>query len=69
MRMAVKRLWFTARSGFSHFLLIGLARAYVIQGEKAKAKASYQDFLTLWKDADAGIPILEQAKDEYAKLQ
>ena len=48
---------------------VGLARACAIQGDKAKAKAAYQDFLTLWKDADPGIPILKQAKDEYAKLQ
>jgi eukaryotic-like serine/threonine-protein kinase len=48
---------------------LGLARAYVMQGETAKAKAAYQDFLTLWKDADSGIPILKKAKLEYAKLQ
>ena len=48
---------------------LGLARAYVTQGDTAKAKAAYQDFLTLWKDADPDIPILEQAKLEYAKLQ
>jgi eukaryotic-like serine/threonine-protein kinase len=48
---------------------IGLARAYAIQGDKVKAQSAYQDFLTLWKDADPGIPILKQAKDEYAKLQ
>jgi hypothetical protein len=35
----------------------------------AKAKAAYQDFLTLWKDADPDIPILKEAKAEYAKLQ
>jgi serine/threonine protein kinase/Flp pilus assembly protein TadD len=50
-----------------------LGRAYAMQGEtakaKAKAKAAYQDFLTLWKDADPDIPILKQAKAEYAKLQ
>jgi hypothetical protein len=46
-----------------------LGRAYVLQGDTAKAKASYQDFLTLWKDADPDIPILKQAKAEYAKLQ
>jgi serine/threonine protein kinase/tetratricopeptide (TPR) repeat protein len=47
----------------------GLARAYAIQGDIAKAKLAYQDFLTLWKDADPSIPILKQAKAEYAKLQ
>ncbi len=46
-----------------------LARAYVLQGDISKAKAAYQDFLTLWKDADPDIPILKQAKAEFAKLQ
>jgi len=46
-----------------------LGRAYVLQGDAAKARAAYQDFLTLWKDADPDIPILKQAKAEYAKLQ
>jgi tetratricopeptide (TPR) repeat protein len=46
-----------------------LGRAYSLQGETAKARAAYQDFLTLWKDADPDIPILKQAKAEYAKLQ
>jgi len=46
-----------------------LARAYAMQGDTAKAKAAYQDFLTLWKDADPDIPIFKQAKAEYAKLQ
>jgi serine/threonine protein kinase/Tfp pilus assembly protein PilF len=48
---------------------LGLARAYAMQGDTAKAKAAYQDFLTLWKDADPDIPILKQAKGEYAKSQ
>ena len=48
---------------------LGLARAYAFQGETAKARAAYQDFLTLWKDADPDIPILQQAKAEYAKLK
>ena len=48
---------------------LGLARAYVLQNDIAKAKTAYQDFLTLWKDADPGIPILVAAKTEYAKLQ
>jgi serine/threonine protein kinase/Flp pilus assembly protein TadD len=46
-----------------------LGRAYVMAGDAAKAKSAYQDFLTLWKDADPDIPILKQAKAEYVKLQ
>src|SRR5207249_10251833 len=45
-----------------------LGRAFVLAGETVKAKAAYEDFLTLWKDADRDIPILEQAHTEYAKL-
>jgi eukaryotic-like serine/threonine-protein kinase len=45
-----------------------IGRAYVLQGETAKARAAYQDFLTLWKDADPDIPILKEAKAEYATL-
>ena len=48
---------------------LGLARAYAMQGDTPKAKAAYQDFLTLWKDADLDIPILIAAKSEYAKLK
>ena len=48
---------------------LGLARAYAVQGDTAKAKAAYQDFFTLWKDADPEIPILKSAKSEYARLQ
>ncbi len=48
---------------------LGLARAYAMQGDTAKAKGAYQDFLTLWKDADADVPALIQAKAEYAKLK
>ena len=46
-----------------------LGRSYALQGDAAKARGAYQDFLTLWKDADADIPVLKQAKAEYAKLQ
>jgi predicted Zn-dependent protease len=46
-----------------------IARAYAMQGDTAKAKEAYQDFLALWKDADPDIPILIAAKAEYAKLQ
>jgi tetratricopeptide (TPR) repeat protein len=45
-----------------------LARAFALTGETAKSKAAYQDFLTLWKDADPGIPVLQQAKAEFAAL-
>ena len=47
---------------------LGLARAYSLAANTAKAKTAYQDFLSLWKDADPDIPILAQAKAEYAKL-
>ena len=46
-----------------------IGRAYAMQGDTAKAKAAYQDFLTLWKDADPDIPIFIAAKAEYAKLK
>jgi tetratricopeptide (TPR) repeat protein len=46
-----------------------LGRAYAMSGDTVKALAAYKDFLTLWKDADPDIPILKQAKAEYAKLQ
>ncbi len=45
-----------------------LGRAFALSGDRAKAKSAYQDFLTLWKDADPDIPILKEAKTEYAKL-
>ena len=45
-----------------------LGRAYTISGDTGSAKAAYQDFLTLWKDADPDVPILKQAKAEYARL-
>jgi len=45
-----------------------LGRAYALAGETSKAKASYKDFLTLWKDAASDVPILKQAKAEYEKL-
>jgi DNA-binding winged helix-turn-helix (wHTH) protein/tetratricopeptide (TPR) repeat protein len=46
-----------------------LGRAFALSGHTTKAKTAYQDFLTLWKDADPDIPILRQTKAEYAKLQ
>jgi tetratricopeptide (TPR) repeat protein/predicted Ser/Thr protein kinase len=47
---------------------LGLAHAYSNVGDTSKARTAYQDFLALWKDADPDIPILKQAKAEYAKL-
>jgi eukaryotic-like serine/threonine-protein kinase len=57
-----------------NFLLGSLAhlqmgRAYAISGDQAKARSAYQDFFAVWKDADPDIPILKEAKAEYAKLQ
>jgi len=48
---------------------LGLARAYALSSDTAKAKSAYQDFFALWKDADPDIPILKEAKAEYAKLK
>lgn len=48
---------------------LGLGRALVLSGDKARAQQEYRQFLDLWKDADTDIPILKQAKTEYAKLQ
>ncbi|HXW17572.1 MAG TPA: hypothetical protein VEJ39_04680, partial [Candidatus Acidoferrales bacterium] len=48
---------------------LGLARAYALEGDTAKARAAYNDFFTLWKDADPDIPILVAAKSESAKLK
>jgi len=56
----------TANGSLAH---LGLGRALGAAGEKEKARTAYQDFLGLWKDADPDIPILKQAKAEYAKLQ
>jgi len=66
---------FLDHSGIVQNFLLGslahlqLARAYAMQGATAKAKSAYQDFFVLWKDADHDIPILKEAKAEYAKLQ
>jgi len=48
---------------------LGLARSYALAGDAPKSRAAYQDFFTLWKDADTDIPILVAAKSEYAKLK
>ncbi len=48
---------------------LGLARAYLAQGDKAKARTAYQDLLAIWKDADSDLPLVQKAKAEYGKLQ
>jgi len=48
---------------------LDLARAYAESGDTAKARAAYQDFFTLWKDADSDVPVLKEAKAEFAKMQ
>jgi hypothetical protein len=47
---------------------LGIARSYAFPADATRARAAYRDFLTLWKDADPGIPVLIAAKSEYAKL-
>jgi len=54
---------------FMPFARLGLARAYALQGDTAKAKSTYQDLLAFWKDADPDLPTVKQVKAEYAKLQ
>ena len=48
---------------------VQLGRAFLLSGDTIKAKAAYQDFLTLWKGADPDVPILREAEAEYAKLR
>lgn len=48
---------------------LGLARAYALQGDKAKAHSAYQDFFALWKNADPDLPLLTQATTDYGRLQ
>jgi len=59
-------VWNCATGTLAH---LQLGRAYAMAGDQAKAKTAYQDFLTLWKDADPDVPVLQQAKEEFAKLQ
>jgi len=48
---------------------LGLGRAYALQGDKEKGRTSYQEFFALWKDADPDIPVIREARAEYAKIQ
>ncbi len=67
-RMLALRNLFPAEP-FMSMAHLGLARAYALSGDKAKSRAAYQDFFALWNNADPDIPVLKQAKAEYAKLQ
>ncbi len=58
-----------AACGLVPMAQLNLARAYAVKGDTTKARTAYQDFLATWKDADADVPVLVQAKAEYAKLQ
>ncbi len=59
-------VWNCATGALAH---LELGRAYALAGDKAKAKAAYQDFLTLWKDADPDVPVLKDARAEFEKVQ
>jgi tetratricopeptide (TPR) repeat protein len=59
-------VWNCTTGALAH---LGLARALTLAGDKERALAAYRGFLALWKDADSDIPILKEAKTEYAKLQ
>jgi cytochrome c-type biogenesis protein CcmH/NrfG len=48
---------------------VELARAYAMQGDSAKARAAYEEFFALWKDADGDVPVLVAAKAEYGRLK
>ena len=56
-------------SEISPLARLGLGRAYAIEGDRVRARTAYQEFFEIWKDADPDIPVLVEAKAEYAKLQ
>src|SRR5688572_11078252 len=58
--------WFSPVHALGH---LGLARAAVINGDTAGARKAYQDLFAFWKDADADLPVLVQARKEYAQLK
>jgi serine/threonine protein kinase/tetratricopeptide (TPR) repeat protein len=53
----------------SSLAVLGMARAYALKGDNAKSRIAYQDVLALWKDADPDLPLVKQAREEYAKVQ
>jgi ATP/maltotriose-dependent transcriptional regulator MalT len=59
----------TVNSPVGALAKLGLARAYALTGDKDKSRTAYQDFLAIWKNADPDVPVLKEAKAEYARLQ
>jgi len=68
-RKIIRYRWLVVNEPIAALARLGLARAYALQGDSAKARSAYEDFLTLWKDADAEIPILKTAKAEYQRIK
>jgi eukaryotic-like serine/threonine-protein kinase len=68
-RKITERRYLYATSPTFSLSRLGLARAFALQGDTAKARTAYQDFLAIWKDGDADLLPLKEAKAEYAKLQ
>ena len=61
--------WRSPNWGLSYSIsYLGLARGYVLAGDMSNARKAYEDFFTLWKDADQDIPILREARSAYAEL-
>ena len=69
LRAILDLRWVDPTSPMFSILHLDLARAYTLSGDTAKSRQSYQDFLALWKDADPDLPVLKQARDEYARLR
>ena len=68
-RKVTERRYLFAGSPTFSLSQLGLARAYALQGDAAKARTAYQDFLATWKDADPDLIPLKEAKSEYTKLE
>ena len=68
-REIVDHRGWSALSFFYPLAHVGLARGAALQGDPSTARKAYQDFFSMWKDADADIPLLIEAKKEYEKLK
>jgi tetratricopeptide (TPR) repeat protein len=68
LRAALDLRWLNPTDPIFSFLHLDLARAYALIGDTAQSRKSYQDFLALWNEADPDLPLLKQARDEYARL-